>query len=320
MTITRKLHIPQFQLAMHKSMPSRLRQSISPDDSFSATAIIPQRTQPSYTPTSKSTSTRTTVRQRQTKNMSLTHTYRVAATARSKLGSEAGRPNHRLRHLVGHANLLDSLMLELADAERQQEQWFDETVKNATANPASTASIPSTSASMQHVRWTDTEVEDPDEDAIDEDDDDDDDTSSDSTVDYDEDAEEIIAQLPLIRIRSPPVQITTMEVTSSHDKPDTDLDVYDEDEDIYFDDEEYDEAHALVRINSHSNPPELIHDDEASASSSDDDDEAVSPLPLSTQQQERLSEDLGLTYRSKKIEKSRMGHDLSHAESTVQPT
>lgn len=298
-------------------MPSRLRQSISPDDSSFTPSIASQ--QPPYTLTSrsKSTSTHAAVRQRQNKKMSLTQTYRVAATARSKLGSEAGRPNHRLRHLVGHANLLDSLMVELADAEQDQEQWFNETVKSATATPATTASIPPTSESMQHVRWTDTEVEDPDENAIDEDDDDD--TSSDSSTDYDEDAEEISAQIPLIRIRSPPVQITTMELSSSHGKHDADFDVYDEDEDIYFEDEEYDEAHALVRINSHSNPPELVHDDdEASASSSDDEEEAVSPPPLSTQQQELLSKDLGLTYHSNKMEKRKMRLDLSHSGSTVE--
>ena len=297
-------------------MSSRLRQSISPDD-LSFTPTITSQQSP-YTSTSRPKYSHTGVRQRQSKKMSLTQTYRVAATARSKLGSEAGRPNHRLRHLVGHANLLDSLMLELEDAERQQEQWFNETVENATAHPTSTASIPPTGESLQHVRWTDTEVEDPDEDAADEDDDDD--ISSDSSVDYDEDAEEILAQIPLVSIRSPPVKITTMEhpSSSSNDKLDVDLEVYDEDEDINFDDDEYDEAHALVRTNSHSNPPELIHDDETSASSSDDEEEAVSPPPLSSQQQHRLSKDLGLAYHSDKTENSRAGHDLSHSGSTVQ--
>ena len=48
--------------------------------------------------------------------MSLTQTYYVASTARSKLGREANRADHNLRVLVGHANLLDNLMLDLANA------------------------------------------------------------------------------------------------------------------------------------------------------------------------------------------------------------
>ena len=42
-----------------------------------------------------------------------TDLYFVASTARSKLGKEACRESHRLRHLVGHANILDDLMVEL---------------------------------------------------------------------------------------------------------------------------------------------------------------------------------------------------------------
>ncbi|KAK3933680.1 hypothetical protein QBC46DRAFT_230105, partial [Diplogelasinospora grovesii] len=58
--------------------------------------------------------------------MSVTQTYSLAHKARAKLSSEAARSNHNLRLLVGHANLLDSLMLKLADTERQQESWFDQ--------------------------------------------------------------------------------------------------------------------------------------------------------------------------------------------------
>ena len=53
------------------------------------------------------------------KTMSITQTYYLAHKARSKLSSEASRPDHNLRLLVGHANMLDSLMLEPADAERE---------------------------------------------------------------------------------------------------------------------------------------------------------------------------------------------------------
>ena len=250
--------------------------------------------------------------------MSLTRTYQVAATARSKLGSEASRPEHRLRHLVGHANLLDTLMLELAEAERQQEQWFDETVRNAAASASAISAIPPSSESIQHVRWADTGVEDSDEDAIYEDGDDDDDNDNDNEIDnnsgaspldfpsdYDDDAEELLSKIPLVRVRSPPVRITSKEVSaSSSDEEEEEDDVYDEDEDIYYPDDEYDEAHALVRTHSRSNPPELIHDDEASCSSSDDEeDEAVSPPPLSKQEQQRLSGDLGLAYHLVKADR-----------------
>ena len=48
---------------------------------------------------------------------------------------EVGRPNHCLRLLVGHANLLDSLLLELSGAEREQEPWFNQSVYEATKVP-----------------------------------------------------------------------------------------------------------------------------------------------------------------------------------------
>ena len=58
-------------------------------------------------------------------NMSITQTYYLAHKARTKLSREAAPPDHDLHQLVGHANLFDSLMLELADAEREQERWFN---------------------------------------------------------------------------------------------------------------------------------------------------------------------------------------------------
>src|SRR3954466_2187493 len=61
--------------------------------------------------------------------MSLTQTYYIASSARSKLGREACKPDHDLRLLVGHANLLDSLMFELQQAEREQESWFNNSVR-----------------------------------------------------------------------------------------------------------------------------------------------------------------------------------------------
>ena len=63
--------------------------------------------------------------------MSITQTYFLAHSARGKLSKEAARGDHDLRLLVGHANMLDSLMLDLANAEQEQERWFNKTVTGA---------------------------------------------------------------------------------------------------------------------------------------------------------------------------------------------
>jgi len=63
--------------------------------------------------------------------MSITQTYFLAHSARGKLSKEAARADHDLRLLVGHANLLDSLMLDLANAEQEQEQWFTKSVSQS---------------------------------------------------------------------------------------------------------------------------------------------------------------------------------------------
>src|SRR5277367_2710699 len=109
------------------------------------------------------------------KAMSITQTYYLAHTARGKLSSEAARADHNLRLLVGHANLLDSLMLELAEAEQEQESWFNQSVKkaNKTEEP-------------KHIQWADAIIEDPEEDWQAEDADS---SDSDSEYDSDEDVE-----------------------------------------------------------------------------------------------------------------------------------
>src|ERR1700733_3561749 len=82
------------------------------------------------------------------KTMSITQTYYLAHKARAKLAFEAGRSDHNLRLLVGHANLLDSLMLELADAEREQESWFNQSVRASSSSSSSSLSSPA-----QSDRW-----------------------------------------------------------------------------------------------------------------------------------------------------------------------
>ncbi|KAL2433826.1 hypothetical protein ABEF95_010806 [Exophiala dermatitidis] len=64
--------------------------------------------------------------------MSITQTYFLAHSARGKLSREAARPDHDLRLLVGHANMLDSLMLDLANAEQEQERWFNNIVSGSS--------------------------------------------------------------------------------------------------------------------------------------------------------------------------------------------
>ncbi|KAF2473222.1 uncharacterized protein BDR25DRAFT_302188 [Lindgomyces ingoldianus] len=171
--------------------------------------------------------------------MSLTQTYYIAASARSKLGKEACRADHDLRLLVGHANLLDSLMLELADAEKKQEEWFNNTVRKA-----------SKAEEPRHIQWVDTIEEEPEEE--------DEESESDSESDfYDEDGDFDMVAPPRQMVQAP-VQITTTEVEE------------DDDEDFY-EDLEDDADLALTRVPSQS-PPELVHDED-----SDDESPPTSP-------------------------------------------
>lgn len=165
--------------------------------------------------------------------MSLTQTYYIAASARSKLGKEACRADHNLRLLVGHANLLDSLMIELADAEKKQEEWFNNTVRKA-----------SNAEESRHIQWADTIAEEDEGDYSD----------SDSESDfYDEDGDYDMSNLLPRKIISSPVQFSS---TATED----------DDEDIY-EDEEDDAELTLTRVSSQS-PPELVHDEESEDESS----------------------------------------------------
>jgi len=62
--------------------------------------------------------------------MSETQLYSLAHKARAKLSFELSRPNHKLRLLVGHLNLLDTLMLDIAKAEQKQELWFNQCIRS----------------------------------------------------------------------------------------------------------------------------------------------------------------------------------------------
>ncbi|KAF5575418.1 hypothetical protein FPCIR_13165 [Fusarium pseudocircinatum] len=175
------------------------------------------------------------------KNMSITQTYYLAHKARAKLSREAAQPDHDLRLLVGHANLLDSLMLELADAEREQERWFNQSVRGAT-----------NAQQERRVQWADNIVEEEDEDDYDSD-------SSDSD-DYDSEDDDIEMANTSLPVKPMSPRITHIEL----------------DEDMEEDDLEEDYAQLeLVRTPSHSNsPPELVdHDSDSS------DDDSMPPSP-----------------------------------------
>lgn len=181
--------------------------------------------------------------------MSLTQTYFLAHKARAKLSHEAARPDHNLRLLVGHANLLDSLMLDLADAEREQESWFNHSVRGASSK-----------SEDKHIQWADTVIDEPEEDWRVEDADSD--SDSDSDFDDDEDVEMADA-VSFRRMPARSVVPTLQKMESQYD----DMEEDDDDEEDYAD-------LALMRTHSHSaSPPELDHDEDSS------EDESMPPSP-----------------------------------------
>jgi hypothetical protein len=183
------------------------------------------------------------LRQATKKSMSITQTYYLAHKARAKLSREAAQPDHDLRLLVGHANLLDSLMLELAEAEREQERWFNQSVRNTKTTSANN--------NKRHIQWAD-RIE---EEAVDEDEYDSD-SSADSDDESDYDDEEMNTRTTIVS--TPTVKVTEDEIMGDDDL-----------------EEDYAQLE-LVRTPSHSNsPPELVdHDSEESS-----DDEAMPPSP-----------------------------------------
>ncbi|KAI0480136.1 hypothetical protein GGR56DRAFT_255096 [Xylariaceae sp. FL0804] len=185
------------------------------------------------------------------KAMSITQTYFLAHKARAKLSSEAARPDHNLRLLVGHANLLDSLMIDLAEAEREQESWFNQSVRGAGAA--------ATKTEQKHIRWADTVPEEEDWEA---------DLSDSDSSDDDEEDVEMTDAAPLRRM---PANNSMVPATPQ-------FHAMDEDDDFEDDDEEDYAALSLTRTPSHAaSPPELVeHDSESS------EDESMPPSPPST--------------------------------------
>jgi len=185
--------------------------------------------------------------------MSLTQTYFLAHTARAKLARQAARADHDLRLLVGHANLLDSLMLELADAEREQERWFNQSVRGANR----------ASEEPRHIQWTDTLVEEPEEDW------DPEDASSDSDSDSDDSDCEESDDLT----RATAVAFTRMSSPSNPTVPRQLIRQEQDEEEDDDEEEDYDNL-ALTRVSSHQQPPELLNDSDDSS-----EDESMPPSP-----------------------------------------
>ena len=174
--------------------------------------------------------------------MSLTQTYMLATVARRQLQKEASRGDHDLRLLVGHANLLDGLMLDLANAEQEQENWFNQSVHSA--NKASSES--------KHVQWANSNTipEEAIEDEI-----------------YDEDSDDEDVELDFPVLEKATRQIPQTIVTPAEE-------VDDEDQEM---DDEFDEELTLTRSPSHSaSPPELMHED---SEDSESDDDSLPPTP-----------------------------------------
>lgn len=219
-------------------MPSRLRLEVQ----VPALPEIITRSLPA-SPSRSSALKKIQTRQQQEK-MSLTQTYRIASAARNKLCREASRPDHNLRLLVGHANLLDSLMVELANAEREQEAWFNQTIRSV-AKPAA----------ARHVQWMDTVVETTEGASIELSDDDEYETTSDSDSDDDLSADDFPTLSLATRRRSvspPPSKI-----------PASVYEAIDEADDVMMFDDEADEEHTLTRVESNAadSVPALDHSD-----------------------------------------------------------
>lgn len=226
------------------------------------------------TPTNPSPILATRVSIIKQQNMSITQTYYLAHKARAKLSHEAAMPDHNLRLLVGHANLLDSLMLELADAEREQESWFNQSVR--------TASQPEKKED-KHIQWADSIAEEEYED----------DSSDDDDSDLSDEDVEMADAVSLRRVPSRGHHTTTFDkVPASPHMEVVEIDMEDDFEEDDYEDEDY--AHLeLTRIPSHNSvtsPPELEHDMDESS-----EDEAMPPSPpsamLPTFEQEHKQKD-----------------------------
>lgn len=151
-------------------------------------------------------------------------------------------------------------MLELADAEAEQESWFNASVRGARK----------TAEQERHIQWADSAVEEPEQDWRVEDGESDESSSSDEEEEEDEDVDMGFATLQRVKSHH------AFDVTISSP---VDSEEEEEDEEEIYDDGEEDYAMlSLQRTHSHpASPPDLIDEEEDDSSSSED--EAMPPSP-----------------------------------------
>ncbi|KAF8246256.1 hypothetical protein K440DRAFT_632223 [Wilcoxina mikolae CBS 423.85] len=182
--------------------------------------------------------------------MSITQTFYLAHKARGKLSSEASRSDHNLRLLVGHANLLDSLMIHLADAEAEQERWYYNTVRGNERDWAESEGYGSLATDYESDSDSDTES----------------DLDSDSSVSSDEEFEEVMEK-DNIYTRTNEYRYLAMPETTVVGVTEVAVD------DLEDDEEDDDGMFELTRTTSYR-PPSLCSDE-----SDDEEDESHPPSP-----------------------------------------
>lgn len=219
-------------------MPSNLR-SIVATSQFHTIPITTRQQSVSTAPPQKK------------QKMSLRQTYILANIARGKMTREASRGDHDLRLLVGHANFLDGLIVDLAAAERDQEMWFNHSVRGAAQ----------ASEEPRHVQWVDRIPEEAVEDDDEEEEEEEDSGREFSGNEYDSDDEDV-DNTPVVapQHHRRPSSLSPPTVTAAEVSEDMEID------------EDYEDGLVLTRIASH--PPELMHE-----SDSDSDDDMMPPSP-----------------------------------------
>lgn len=226
------------------------------------------------------------LREAQEKRMAYTQTFQLAQRARGKLQREASQHDHNLRLLVGHANLLDSLMIALSEAEREQEQWFNDAVQG------SIAADDDEEEAIEKEREEEDEREEDEEErdwphpssfdghgwlAADYYSESDSDEDSESEVDSDEDMEGIEYTIPRVKSMSsqrslPPLFQDTIHTMVVNGVGNEDEDEDDEDADA---DEDEHGMYSLRRTpSSHGSPPQLVAD-----LTDDEEEESAPPSP-----------------------------------------
>ncbi|KAI5295826.1 hypothetical protein KEM52_000114 [Ascosphaera acerosa] len=94
--------------------------------------------------------------------MSLTQIFFLAYSARAKLSKAASQADHDLRLLVGHANMLDALMLDLNEADQAQRRAHahqaraGQTSRHHHHDHAEEESRAARAAQSRHIQWAET--------------------------------------------------------------------------------------------------------------------------------------------------------------------